>query len=111
MVGPNITQIARLAVSEQSDLPGSNIKPIKLKPLTSSDIFAEDKIIAGMRMIGSAGDTIREESQLPTRPARHLNLMHLHRIGKACPDQHLAPPGMPGKDVRAAKLSVTIRAF
>src|SRR5439155_24636336 len=68
-VRPDVADIARLAVGEQPDVPGTALVAIELKPLSTADVFAEDKITAAVGMVRSTRDAIGEEGQLGPRPA------------------------------------------
>ena len=110
-VRPDVADIARLAVGEQPDVPGTDLVAIELKPLSTADVFAEDKITAAVGMVRSTRDAIGEEGQLGPRAAGHLDFVDLRRIGEARADKHLAPRRMPGKDGGTAKLGVPIGSF
>jgi len=48
---------------------------------------------------------------LRARAARHLDLVHLHGIGKARTDEHLSALRVPGKDCGTAELGVAVGPF
>src|SRR5262249_25606532 len=67
--------------------------------------------IAYMWMVGGAGNSIGEESELGTRASWHVNAMHLHGISEAGPDEHLTLLWIPVENGGRARIRVTAGTF
>src|SRR5882672_3379057 len=105
---PDGASISGLAVRQQCDDSGLEVKTVDLVELAASDIFAEDEALAIARIeMGSAG-RLGCERQLSPRSAGHLHLMNLVTVGEARRDQHLAPHRIPAGETGCAEVAVAL---
>src|SRR5216684_3570804 len=109
MVCKTRTEISRLAVRQQSNVSVGQVVAVVLEPLAAANIFAEDEIIPCSRTVSRRGHTVRKESELGARSVRHFQDVYLGHVGKTCPNQHLAPRGVPVIKRGRAKFSVALR--